>query len=230
MNHRSLAFLLITALSAAPLCAGNPGDQWFTDRHFDFTVMATETSFSGQDKIMGPYDAQLQFSGAAGVRAEVSYAWSRYFRYGLAVGMDRPSLSIKASPYYFGGDRVRVGTAQRLTTALEFSVHPVRDERYDLYVGLGLEKTSFSVSEDGALAARGLTDVSLSGGVHPALRFGGLFIFTRHMALRAELRWAAAGGTSQVTLGAPFVTTAVRTSSPINHAAVHLGLGLTFRF
>ena len=230
MIHRSLAILLLSVLTAAPLCAGDPGDQWFTDRHFDFTVMGTETSFSGQDRFMGIYDTQLKFSSATGVRAELSYARSRYFRFGLAVGMDRPSLSIKASPYYFSGAQVRVGTAQRLTTAFEFSVHPIRDERFDLYVGLGVEKTTYSVSEDGSLAALGLTDVSLHGSVRPAIRFGGLYIFTKHMALRGELRYASASGTSEVTLGAPFTTLPVRTSSTISHAAVHLGLGMTFRF
>ena len=168
------------------------------------------------------------------MKAEVRYGRGHFFRYGFALALDRSEVSASL-PEWFGtaGDplrRVSLGEVTRVTPALEWEIHPFRDERLDFFAGPGLEYSLYSFNASAAGAAAGITEPKITGGVRLTLRGGLQYILGPHWALRTELRWAKAEAKFDVTVNPPLTATAYRTSSPIRHSAVTASLGATYRF
>jgi len=230
------SFIWLPLLFIAPLLrAGQPGDAWFRAPAFTASVELQHAKWNGSGRFAHRDDAGMEFDPATGVRAGIAWApRSRLFHWELSVTADRSAATVWSASLF--GDagtpnpKVKLGDLSRVTPQLALVIHPFRDERWDAWFALTVQKDLLSLSLDADARARGVTAAALESGIHHGAAGGVNFILGARWAVTASVRWANARGRVDATLQTATMTAPAETSAAVSLGHASLGLGVSARF
>lgn len=232
--HRPL-WLLPLLLAAPALRAGEPGDSWFRAPAFTATAELQYSQWGGSGRFANRDDAGLEFDRAGGFRAALAWApGSRLFHWELSVTADRSAATVWSGSLFgtaaASNPQVKLGDVSRVTPQLSMVVHPFRDERWDTWFALGVQKDLLSLSLDADARARGVSAAQFESGFRHGLAGGVSFILNSRWAVSSSIRWMNARARVDATVQGQGMTAPAETSASVSLGHTSVGLGIRARF